>query len=63
MNNSDKEPTDTETMLMALDQISQTVDVMNSVVERLRSYLEHRRDSTETPVDLRREMSTDRILH
>ena len=32
--------TDTETILMALDQISQTIDVMTSVVGRLRTYLQ-----------------------
>ena len=32
--------TDTETILMALDQISQTIDVMTSVVGRLRNYLQ-----------------------
>jgi hypothetical protein len=63
MNNSDKEPTDTETVLMALEQISQTVDVMHSVVDRLRSYLEHREESVEKSVDLRREMKSNRILH
>ena len=32
MNKKDKNPKDTETILMALDQISQTIDVMTSVV-------------------------------
>ncbi len=32
-------PTETETVLMALDQISQTIDVMTSVVNRLRNYV------------------------
>ena len=40
MSNSDKNSTDTETILMALDQISQTIDVMTSVVGRMRSYVE-----------------------
>ena len=35
MATSDKDPSETETILMALDQISQTIDVMNSVVGRL----------------------------
>jgi len=30
---------DTETVVMALDQISQTIDVMTNVVGRLRSYM------------------------
>jgi hypothetical protein len=37
--NNEKDSTDTETILMALDQISQTIDVMTSVVGRLRTYL------------------------
>jgi hypothetical protein len=37
----DKKPSpDTETILMALDQVSQTIDVMTSVVGRLRNYLQ-----------------------
>ena len=42
MSDSDKRPTDTETILMALDQIGQTIDVMTSVVGRLRSYVQQR---------------------
>ena len=40
MNNSKKMPKDTETILLALDQISQTIDVMTSVVGRMRTYLQ-----------------------
>ena len=40
MNKSDKNPSDNETILMALDQISQTIDVMTSVVGRLRNYMQ-----------------------
>jgi hypothetical protein len=40
MSDNKKSPTDTETILMALDQISQTIDVMTSVVGRLRTYLQ-----------------------
>jgi hypothetical protein len=50
--------TDTETILMALDQISQTIDVMTSVVGRLRTYLQEQESirkteaaSDMTPVD------------
>ncbi len=35
-----KAPMDTETILMALDQISQTIDVMTSVVGRLKHYMQ-----------------------
>ena len=40
MSDNKKPQTDTETILMALDQISQTIDVMTSVVGRLRTYLQ-----------------------
>jgi len=40
MDSEKKSPKDTETILMALDQISQTIDVMTSVVGRLRTYLQ-----------------------
>jgi hypothetical protein len=45
MSDSDKRPTDTETILMALDQIGQTIDVMTSVVGRLRSYVQQREEA------------------
>ena len=66
MNEKDKNPKDTETILMALDQISQTIDVMTSVVGRLRTYLQEQ-DSGASNVDgkqnLRLETSPNRILH
>ncbi len=40
MDKGDKNPTETETILMALDQISQTIDVMTSVLGRLRNYVQ-----------------------
>jgi hypothetical protein len=40
MNNDKKSSKETETILMALDQISQTIDVMTSVVGRLRTHLQ-----------------------
>ncbi len=40
MSDNKKATSDTETILMALDQISQTIDVMTSVVGRLRTYLQ-----------------------
>jgi hypothetical protein len=45
MENDKKTPKDTETILMALDQISQTIDVMTSVVGRLRTYLQEQESS------------------
>ena len=65
MSNSDKSPTDTETILMALDQIGQTIDVMTSVVGRLRTYVQQQDTSasTDQSKDLREEMRPGRILH
>jgi hypothetical protein len=47
MNNDKKSSKETETILMALDQISQTIDVMTSVVGRLRSYLQDQETTTQ----------------
>jgi len=65
MDNSDKTSNDTETILMALDQISQTIDVMTSVVGRLRTYLQQQEATaaTDKPKELSAEMRSDRILH
>ncbi|MFT4823994.1 MAG: hypothetical protein ACI9DH_000778 [Halioglobus sp.] len=62
---SGKNPKDTETILMALDQISQTIDVMTSVVGRLRNYLQQQEATANTDKrkDLRDEMRPGRILH
>jgi len=64
MKDSDKSPTDAETVLMALDQISQTIDVMTSVVGRLRTYLQ-RQEATavEQGRETADEKRPDRILH
>jgi len=64
MPNSNKNPTETETILMALDQISQTIDVMTSVVGRLRNYM-HQQESAaaDQKKSLQAEMKTDRVLH
>lgn len=65
MDNSDKTPKDTETILMALDQISQTIDVMTSVVGRLRTYMQQQETAAtaDKTKDLGQEMRSDRILH
>jgi len=65
MSDSDKRPTNNETILMALDQLGQTIDVMTSVVGRLRDYLQQQEAAaaTEKSRDLREEMQPDRILH
>ncbi len=65
MSNSGKNHTDNETILMALDQISQTIDVMTSVVGRLRTHL--KQQETTAAVDKSRELEADiypdRIIH
>ena len=64
MDNSDKSPTETETILMALDQISQTIDVMTSVVGRLRNYMQQQEAAAADQGQvLGEEMRSDRILH
>jgi hypothetical protein len=64
MANSNKNPSETETILMALDQISQTIDVMTSVVGRLRNYMQQQEAAAaDQKQELQAEMSTDRILH
>lgn len=76
LDSQDDERSSNETILMALDQISQTIDVMNSVVGRLRHFVE---ENAEAPVehtaekaldaeladevDLGEAMGRDRILH
>jgi hypothetical protein len=65
MSNNEKNSPEAETILMALDQISQTIDVMTSVVGRLRSFVRQQQASTgsEQRQDLRAEMHSDRTLH
>jgi len=64
MSDSDQNPTETETILMALDQISQTIDVMTSVVGRLRTYVQQKEVSAaDQSKELTAEMQSDRILH
>ncbi|MFT4613872.1 MAG: hypothetical protein ACI9NT_001013 [Bacteroidia bacterium] len=65
MADGDKNPTDGETILMALDQISQTIDVMTSVVGRLRNYLQQQEDAAaaEQTATQQADVHSDRILH
>ena len=64
MARSDKTPSDTDTILMALDQISQTIDVMNSVVGRLRNHMQQQEAAAaDQSTDLQAEMRADRTLH
>ena len=50
-----------ERILLALDQISQTIDVMTSVVGRLRTYVEEQELAQDA--ELREAMRADRTLH
>jgi hypothetical protein len=47
MSANKKPRNETETILMALDQISQTIDVMTSVVGRLKTYLREQEPTRE----------------
>jgi hypothetical protein len=63
MSNSGKNQADTETILMALDQISQTIDVMTSVVGRLRSYLQQREAAAAVDQSAPAAARADQTLH
>jgi hypothetical protein len=64
MANSDKNPSETEAILIALDQLSQTIEVMTSVVGRLRNHMQQREEAaSDQTKDLQIEMQSDRILH
>ena len=64
MASSDKNPSETETIMMALDQISQTIDVMTSVVGRLRNYMQQQQSAAaDQKKELQAEMKGDRVLH
>ncbi len=59
MDNSKKASREAETILMALDQISQTIDVMTSVVGRLRAYLQEQ--DTEAPGESATQSSVEQL--
>ena len=65
MADGDKDPSENETILMALDQISQTIDVMTSVVGRLRTYVERREAAATADKggEPKSDLQSDRILH
>ncbi|NND69539.1 MAG: hypothetical protein HKN19_18250 [Halioglobus sp.] len=65
MADGDKNPSENETILMALDQISQTIDVMTSVVGRLRTYVEQRETAAtaDTGKEPEPDLQSDRIIH
>ncbi len=47
MNDDKKAPVDNETILLTLDQIGQTIDIMTNVLGRLRGYITEHMDDTE----------------
>lgn len=47
MSNDKKNQLDSETILMTLDQIGQTIDIMTNVVGRLRGYITEQLDVQE----------------
>ena len=59
MNDRDNPHSDRESILMALDQISQTIDVMTSVVGRLRSQLEAQGEAARAQSRAATEAQTD----
>ena len=63
MSNIGKNQADTETILMALDQISQTIEVMTSVVGRLRSYLQQREAAAGVEQSAPAASLTDQTVH
>ncbi|MFK7976942.1 MAG: hypothetical protein AB8C02_12450 [Halioglobus sp.] len=64
MSNNDKNAADTETILMALDQISQTIEVMTSVVGKLRNHMERREAAADQQQsELQADLPADKILH
>lgn len=65
MSNNDKSAADNETILMALDQISQTIEVMTSVVGKLRNHMERKEEAAadQRQKELQAEMPTDTIIH
>jgi len=65
MADGDKNPNDNETILMALDQISQTIDVMTSVVGRLRNYRQQQEEAAadEKTAAQQPDIHSDRVLH
>lgn len=57
----DQEQNDNETILMALDQISQTIEVMTSVVGRLRHFVQEQEITQD--MEVREAMRAGRTLH
>ncbi|GAB5451073.1 MAG: hypothetical protein Hals2KO_14010 [Halioglobus sp.] len=76
MADNNRNPSETETIMMALDQISQTIEVMTSVVGRLRTYVQEQdakavdqngeskgQENSKKSSEATTEIQSDRILH
>lgn len=65
MSNNNENHPDNETILLALDQISQTIEVMTSVVARLRTYMKQQASAAarDKSRELETELHPDRIIH
>lgn len=63
MSDNKKAQTDTETILMALDQVSQTIDVMTSVVDRLRTYVQEQASTAQTDNPEKTALQSDQTVH
>lgn len=63
MSDSKKTQTDTETILMALDQVSQTIDVMTSVVGRLRTYVQEQGSTVQAENAEKTAVQSDQTVH
>ena len=64
MAEGDKTRSESETIMMALDQISQTIDVMTSVVGRLRNYMEQQEAAAANKEqEAQGDIPSDRIIH
>ena len=63
MSENKKTQTDTETILMALDQVSQTIDVMTSVVGRLRTYVQEQGTTVQAENAEKTVQQSDQTVH
>lgn len=63
MQDEEKSAKDNEAIMIALDQISQTIDVMTSVVGRLRTSLQQQESASDQSAALHADMQAGRVLH
>jgi hypothetical protein len=61
---TEKNAREMENILMALDQISQTIEVMTGVVDRLRNYVQRQGAASSRATRAKKQEATaDRVLH